>query len=106
MRDPEGWKSSVNMNKTGDGIQMALNAGAQMGPVSFVGHLGTEGKGIKFLSDLYTTSWQPSALWVNSDGNRFANEDVAFSFSQAPMPFMHSTAIMPGASLMTLKSNT
>lgn len=82
-RDPEGWKSSVNMNKTGDGIQMALNAGAQMGPVSFVGHLGTEGKGIKFLSDLYTTSWQPSALWVNSDGNRFANEDVAFSFSQA-----------------------
>ena len=41
-RDPEGWKSSVSMNKTGDGIQMALNAGAQMGPVSFVGHLGTQ----------------------------------------------------------------
>lgn len=82
-RDPEGWKSSVPMNKTGDGIQMALDAGAQMGPVSFVGHLGTEGKGIKLLSNLYATSWQPSALWVNSDGNRFANEDVAFSFSQA-----------------------
>lgn len=82
-RDPEGWKSSVPIGKTGDGIQMALNAGAELGNISFVGHLGTEGKGIKLLSDLYATSWQPSALWVNSDGNRFANEDVAFSFSQA-----------------------
>ncbi|MCD8338988.1 MAG: FAD-binding protein [Burkholderiales bacterium] len=82
-KDPEGWKSSVNMNKTGDGIQMALDIGAQMGPVSFVGHYGTEGTGIKFISNLYTTSWQPAALWVNSDGNRFTNEGVAFSFSQA-----------------------
>lgn len=82
-RDPEGWKSSVPINKTGDGIQMALNAGAAMGNVSFVGHLGTEGKGIKLLSNLYATSWQPSALWVNDKGNRFTNEDVALSFSQA-----------------------
>ena len=40
-------------------------------------------KGIKFLGNLYATSWQPSALWVNCDGNRFSNEDVAFSFAQA-----------------------
>ncbi len=82
-RDPEGWKSSVPINKTGDGIQMALDAGAQMGDVSFVGHLGTEGKGIQFAGALYATSWQPSALWVNKNGNRFTNEAVAFSFSQA-----------------------
>lgn len=82
-RDPEFWKSSVPINKTGDGITMALNAGAQMGPVTFIGHHGTEGKGIKFLSNLYVTSWQPAALWVNSDGNRFTNEGVALSFSQA-----------------------
>lgn len=62
---------------------MATKAGAAMGNVSFVQHLGTEGKGIKFLGNLYATSWQPSALWVNCDGNRFSNEDVAFSFAQA-----------------------
>ncbi len=82
-RDPEAWKSSVPVNKTGDGIQMALDAGAVMGNVSFIGHPGTEGTGIKFLGGIYTTSWQPAALWVNMKGNRFANEDVAFSFSQA-----------------------
>ena len=48
-----------------------------------LGDLATEGKGIKFLGNLYATSWQPSALWVNCDGNRFSNEDVAFSFAQA-----------------------
>lgn len=62
---------------------MATKAGAAMRNVSFVQHLGTEGKGIKFLGNLYATSWQPSALWVNCDGNRFSNEDVAFSFAQA-----------------------
>ena len=82
-RDPEHWKASLPIGKTGDGILMALEAGAQRGPVSFIGHLGTEGKAINFASHLYTTSWQPSALWVNSDGKRFINEDVAFSFSQA-----------------------
>ncbi len=82
-RDPEGWKSSVPINKTGDGIQMAVRAGAERGPVGFVGHLGCEGKGIPFAGNLYTTSWQPAALWVNSNGERFVREDVAFSFSQA-----------------------
>ena len=82
-RDPEGWKHSVPIGKTGDGLEMAYKVGAQKGRVSFVGHLGTEGKGISFPSQLYTTSWQPSTLWVNSDGVRFDNEAVAFSFSQA-----------------------
>ena len=80
-RDPEGWKPSCPINKTGDGIQMALDKGAALGQVGFVGHLGAEG--VKFLSNIYTTSWQPAALWVNADGNRFVNEDVALSFSQA-----------------------
>jgi len=48
-----------------------------------VAHLSSEGKGIKLLSNVYTTAWQPAALWVNSDGSRFVNEDVAMSFSQA-----------------------
>lgn len=83
VRDPDHWKASLPINKTGDGILMALDKGAQRGPVSFIGHLGTEGKGIAFASQLYTTSWQPSTIWINSDGNRFVNEDVSLSFSQA-----------------------
>lgn len=82
-RDPENWKASLPINKTGDGILMALDKGAQRGPVSFIGHLGTEGKGIGFASQLYTTSWQPSVIWVNSEGKRFINEDVSLSFSQS-----------------------
>lgn len=82
-RDPEGWKSSVPINKTGDGIVMATKAGAQMGPVSFIGHLGTEGKGIKFLSNLYGVSWQPANLWVNKEGQRFTDESTCNAFSEA-----------------------
>lgn len=82
-RDPKGLKSSVPINKTGDGIQMALNIGAQQGDSTFITHPGTEGKGIRFLSNLYTASWQPAALWVNSDGNRFVTEDVTLSFTKA-----------------------
>ena len=82
-RDPEGWKSSVPINKTGDGIVMATKIGAERGPVSFIGHLGTEGKGIKFLSNLYAVSWQPFNLWVNSDGQRFTDESTSNAFSEA-----------------------
>lgn len=82
-RDPEGWKSSVPINKTGDGIVMATKIGAERGPISFIGHLGTEGKGIKFLSNLYAVSWQPFNLWVNSDGQRFTDESTSNAFSEA-----------------------
>ncbi|MCF0254167.1 MAG: FAD-dependent oxidoreductase, partial [Duodenibacillus sp.] len=40
-KDPEGWKSCVPINKTGDGILMAMRAGAARGPVGFVGHTGS-----------------------------------------------------------------
>ena len=62
---------------------MATKIGAERGPVSFIGHLGTEGKGIKFLSNLYAVSWQPFNLWVNSDGQRFTDESTSNAFSEA-----------------------
>ncbi len=82
-RDPKAWKSSVPINKTGDGIVMATKIGAERGPVSFIGHLGTEGKGIKFLSNLYAVSWQPGNLWVNNLGLRFTDESTCNAFSEA-----------------------
>ena len=81
-RDPAAWSASVNTHKTGDGVRMAYEAGASKGNVGFIGHLGA-GRKIPFLSHLYTTSWQPASLWVNSDGNRITNEAVTLSFSQA-----------------------
>lgn len=82
-RDTKRWHASVPVNKTGDGITMAMKAGAQRGPITFCAHISSEGKNIELLSNLYTTAWQPSALWVNGDGDRFTNEDVVLSFSQA-----------------------
>ena len=70
---------SVAMKKQGDGIQMAIDAGSRLGEVSWIGHTHAKGKGLDFLSNLYTTSWQPN-LWVNSDGNRCADESVVFCF--------------------------
>ena len=95
------------MNKTGDGIQMALNAGAQMGPVSFVGHLGTEGKRHQVLKRPlhYFLAALSSLGQLRRQPFRQRRRRLLFS-AKRPMPFMHSTAIMPGASLMTLKSNT
>ena len=82
-RDPTAWLSSVPINKTGDGIQMAIDAGSKLGNVTFCAHTHAAGPGLKFLSNLYTTSWQPAALWVDKDGNRVANEEVVMSFSQS-----------------------
>jgi fumarate reductase flavoprotein subunit len=79
-RDPKAIGPSVPIGKTGDGIKMALAAGADMGNVSFIGHTHAHGHGLKFLSNLYTTSWQPATMWVNSDGNRCADESVTFCF--------------------------
>lgn len=82
-RDPTAWLSSAPINKTGDGIQMAIDAGSKLGNVTFCAHTHAQGEGLKFLSNLYTTTWQPSALWVDKNGNRVANEEVVMSFSQS-----------------------
>lgn len=81
--DPTKVKTSVPLNKTGDGIQMAWAVGADKTKETAVLHPGTEGKGIKFLNDIYVMSWQPFNLWVNNRGERFAPETLTFEFSLA-----------------------
>ncbi|MDL2060187.1 FAD-dependent oxidoreductase [Mesosutterella sp. AGMB02718] len=79
--NPKLVQPTAPLNKTGDGIVMAREAGAAPGPVGLMLHPGTEGKGIKFLGDLYSLTWAPRSMWVNADGNRFVRETVVHEFS-------------------------
>ena len=90
--DPEMFKPTLPLNKTGDGIQMSKDVGADSLGESLMLHLGTEGKGIIPLGNIYTMTWQPSNLWVNKFGERFTDEYVAFSFAQAG----NAVAVQPG----------
>ncbi len=81
--DPARVKSSVPLNKTGDGYLMATAAGADTTKATAVMHHGADGKGISFLGNLYVMSWQPANMWVNSRGERFAPETLTFEFSLA-----------------------
>jgi fumarate reductase flavoprotein subunit len=81
--DPARIKSSVPLNKTGDGYLMARAAGADLTKATAVMHSGTEGAGIQFLDNTYVMSWQPANLWVNNRGERFAPETLTFEFSLA-----------------------
>ncbi|QEM67692.1 FAD-dependent oxidoreductase [Geobacter sp. FeAm09] len=80
--DPEKFKPTLPLNKTGDGILMAQKVGAETEGLNLMLHPGTEGKGIIPLGNLYTMTWQPF-LWVNKYGERFIDESVAFSFAQS-----------------------
>ncbi|HBC69090.1 MAG TPA: FAD-binding dehydrogenase, partial [Sutterella sp.] len=81
--DPARVKSSVPLNKTGDGYLMATAVGADTTKATAVMHHGADGKGISFLGNLYVMSWQPANIWVNNRGERFAPETLAFEFSLA-----------------------
>ncbi|MDO5532477.1 FAD-dependent oxidoreductase [Sutterella sp.] len=82
-KDPDRVKSSVPLNKTGDGIQMAWAVGADSTSTTSVMHPGTEGKGITFCSDVYLMAWQPFTMWVNNRGERFAPETLTFEMALA-----------------------
>lgn len=81
--NPDVFKASVPLNKTGDGIEMAWRAGSEKTPMTLMLHTGVEGKGISFPGAIYCMSWQPFNLWVNNEGERFTNEANAFSFPNA-----------------------
>ena len=72
------------LHKVGDGINMAISAGADIDASAFglMTQPGCIGKGAPFLSNLYTMSWQP-ILWVNKYGDRFVDETTVFNFGMA-----------------------
>ncbi len=81
--DPETFLPALPLNKTGDGIQMAKDVGAKTEGEGLMVYLGARGTGIIPMQGINAMTWQPTNLWVNSSGERFTNEAVAFSFGQA-----------------------
>lgn len=71
---------TVPINKTGDGINMALAAGADHEGWGLMLHPGTHGPGIKPLGALYSMTWQP-LLWTNKYGERVVDENAAWAFT-------------------------
>lgn len=71
---------TLPLNKTGDGINMALAAGAGHEGWGLMLHPGTHGPGIKPLGPLYTMTWQP-VLWTNKYGERVVDENAVWAFS-------------------------
>lgn len=70
---------SVPTANTGDGLNMALSAGADTKAIGTLMIIGcTIGKTLD--SNLNGAGYQPN-LWVDSKGERFANEIVAMSFA-------------------------
>ena len=75
---PENSVQSGLPGRTGDGINMGLSVGADtyyLGTAVFYGgHL----QGIPYGNHLYTASaFQPTMVWVNQNGVRFADESIA-----------------------------
>ncbi|ABV37338.1 putative flavoprotein subunit of a reductase [Shewanella sediminis HAW-EB3] len=81
--NPETFLPALPLNKTGDGIQMAKDVGAKTEGEGLMVYLGARGTGIIPMQGINAMTWQPTNLWVNSSGERFTNEAVAFSFGQA-----------------------
>lgn len=77
--DPEKVKPFANLNKTGDGIDMATGVGADTTDFGLMMHPAVTDKGIPLVGDLQGMAWEPN-LWVNKYGDRFIDETVVQSF--------------------------
>jgi len=73
---------TLPLQKNGDGINMAMNVGADTEGWGLMLHQATRGPGVKPFGNLFTMVWQP-ALWVNKYGKRFVDETAVFSFVHA-----------------------
>jgi fumarate reductase flavoprotein subunit len=80
--DPEKVAPFVPLGKTGDGINMAMEAGADTEGFGLMVHPGIKDNGIPPIGNLVAMSWEP-LLWVNKYGKRFTDETVVHNFSWA-----------------------
>jgi len=81
--DPNRVYATAPLHKNGDGINMALSAGAELdNRLGLMVHPGSVGNGVMPLGSLFAMSWQPT-LWVNKYGDRFMDEAKAFDFALA-----------------------
>lgn len=69
-----------NISKTGDGINMALAAGADTDGISTVQVFGPLAKGMGFSAPSGLMARQPTSIWLASDGRRFCDEGIAWNF--------------------------
>lgn len=67
--------------RTGDGIQMALEAGADTHVLGTMMMCGGAIKGMSASSQLNVCAGRQPLLWVNEHGERFANEGIVTNFS-------------------------
>jgi fumarate reductase flavoprotein subunit len=80
--DPEKVSPFVPLGKTGDGINMAMEAGADTQGFGLMVHPAIQDKGVPPIGNLVAMSWEP-LLWVNKYGKRFTDETVVHNFSWA-----------------------
>jgi len=62
------------VKKTGDGIRMAMEVGAETINMESIEYLGIAGIGIDVFSPITATLWQPENVWINTYGKRFCDE--------------------------------
>lgn len=80
--DPSKVEAFVDLDKTGDGISMGIEAGGDTVGLGLMLHPAIKGKGIPQIGALVAMSWEPN-LWVNKYGKRFIDETIVHNFSMA-----------------------
>jgi fumarate reductase flavoprotein subunit len=80
--DPAKVKAALPLGKTGDGISMAMEVGADAGGFGLMLTPGILGPGMAPFGPIFALSWEPG-LWVNKYGERFTDETVIHNFSLA-----------------------
>jgi fumarate reductase flavoprotein subunit len=75
-----GAGATTPFNKVGDGIRMAMEAGAAVEGMSHMQWAPTADPTTVPLT-VSTIGWQPTTVWVDCRGERVCNEEIAISFS-------------------------
>lgn len=85
----------ANLKKTGDGIKMAIDAGATTEGLGIVQTIAGKDvpNGGRVDVPLSMLANQPRNIWVNADGDRFCNEWISFDFVSASNSIKREKAV-------------